>query len=639
MSATQQQQQQSSWQTWDASGEEDSWEDVTEVATAATTGTSITTPEKQNVSSTNSMASVTPSIFEINRKLFNSLATPTAQLTTSSDETTTELQRHVVLLQSHLQTALDRASAAERKCIAVSRSRPTLTNADLELKLAAALSEGEKLSVRIAEKEQTTRTLKSSFKQKDMQIQDLQLTISAIGAKLEASSSKLKQLETNEKAALDSRAGAERRLRELENEMRGNKSSSAAVETLRSQLENLRKSQQENLDTQAMRSMAEKENGINKEKEKYKIREIEIEKTINEMRQHLNQMISNSQWKEDNLIKENKELRNRFQLIETRNQELNESLQDITKPLIKQIESLQNASIEKENNKIVAERMNMKRIRTAEKVAEECKQREQMAEEKISELLAKIAGLEERIRVSARDIKMGVEEIERVKDECEEKETRAKQQVKGSEERIKKYEQLVEEIRNENKGSRKLMVETLESNEQRERELRSMLAEAESKIAMTIERERQLNRKQLSSSSTSTSSSSGISSRQQRKWDDGGDQGVYERERLSTSLKLRRGEVENLQSQLESKEKATRALAEEVVNLTCRLEILEKEGKGNEGDENKLQALSKRHETLLELLGEREERIGELEADLSDVKAMYKDQVTELLLRIERLNA
>jgi len=47
--------------------------------------------------------------------------------------------------------------------------------------------------------------------------------------------------------------------------------------------------------------------------------------------------------------------------------------------------------------------------------------------------------------------------------------------------------------------------------------------------------------------------------------------------------------------------------------------------------------LNKRYMATLELLGEKTEEAEELRDDLKDVKAIFRDQVNELLARIEKL--
>ena len=47
-----------------------------------------------------------------------------------------------------------------------------------------------------------------------------------------------------------------------------------------------------------------------------------------------------------------------------------------------------------------------------------------------------------------------------------------------------------------------------------------------------------------------------------------------------------------------------------------------------------LEKLNHRHQTALELLGEKEEQVEELKADLFDVKQLYKTQINELVSKL-----
>jgi hypothetical protein len=48
--------------------------------------------------------------------------------------------------------------------------------------------------------------------------------------------------------------------------------------------------------------------------------------------------------------------------------------------------------------------------------------------------------------------------------------------------------------------------------------------------------------------------------------------------------------------------------------------------------------INQRYNTLLELMGEKEEQVEELKADIIDLKSLYKAQISELLEKIEILS-
>lgn len=655
------------WNTWDA-GDDDGWEDVADVAPIPEPAPPASTvPDASTVTSSNAPAFSSPSESPSGVPQKSPLAsgsdpgpdTPTSKPTGNKDSSESPTNTaEIATLTAQLRAALDRASAAERKVIGLTRARETRSNEidQNEARLNAMREEGEKLSVKIAEKEATVRNLKTTLKQRDAELENAEASISATGAKLEAAASRIRQLETSERAAIDARDAVEKRLREVEADARGKNSSSAALEAARAQLESLRKNQTSALETQAMRLNADKENALQDVESKAAAREEALNKTITELRAHLSQIVDNAGWREDQLRKENDELRMRAEQLEIRNEELAGALPNATRPLIRQVEALQAAVEERERAKQAVDRSHMERLRTAEAAAATARERERAAEERVSDILTRCAVLEEQVRIAQSEANRVNSEAARIQQDLAERESKWERDgeiAKLAAERLEKErDEAIKEVRK----AQAAHMDALEASEEREKELRSKLASAETKIAMMTEQEvENRQRNKMGTSDILNKFSDGDSRKisghlvhdaaedvveQGRLVDEEGNSvaGVYATERLSSSLRLRNGEVAALQAQLDNKEKATRALAEEVVSLTAKLEEVAKEHEEVPEVSKKLKELERRHSTLLELLGEREERIGELEADLTDVKAMYREQVTELLLRLERLN-
>lgn len=655
------------WDTWGA-GDDDAWEDVADVApapepapaTSTVPNTSAGNPSDVPVPSSPSKspsAATQKSALAANSD--PGPDTPTSK--PAGDKVSTEpcaQTDEIATLTAQLRAALDRASAAERKVIGLTRARETRSNdADQnEARLNAMREEGEKLSVKISEKETAVRHLRATLKQRDAELENAEASISATGAKLEAAASRIRQLETAERAAIDARDAAEKRLREVEADARGKNSSSAALDAARAQLETLRKNQTSALENQAMRLNADKENALQAAESKSAAREDALNKTITELRAHLSQIVDNAGWREDQLRKENDELRMRAEQLEMRNEELAAALPNATRPLIRQVEALQAAIEEKERAKQAVDRSHMERLRTAVTAAATAHERERAAEERVSEVLTRCAALEEQVRIAQSEASRLNTEAARIHQDMAEKESKWERDTDLNRVRVERVEKERDDAIKEVRKAQAAHMDALEASEEREKELRSQLATAETKIAVLAEQEatsRQENEQSTSNIVNKfTNGDSRIASghlvhdpaedvvEQGRLVDEEGNSvaGVYATERLSSSLRLRNGEVAALQAQLDNKEKATRALAEEVVSLTARLEEVVKEREEVPEVSKKLNELERRHSTLLELLGEREERIGELEADLTDVKTMYKEQVTELLLRLERLN-
>jgi len=57
------------------------------------------------------------------------------------------------------------------------------------------------------------------------------------------------------------------------------------------------------------------------------------------------------------------------------------------------------------------------------------------------------------------------------------------------------------------------------------------------------------------------------------------------------------------------------------------------------GLRSEIKGLQQRYDTLLELMGEKEEQVEELKADITDMKSLYKVQISELLEQIEHLKS
>ncbi|KAK6321550.1 hypothetical protein J4Q44_G00085260 [Coregonus suidteri] len=98
----------------------------------------------------------------------------------------------------------------------------------------------------------------------------------------------------------------------------------------------------------------------------------------------------------------------------------------------------------------------------------------------------------------------------------------------------------------------------------------------------------------------------------------------------SPSLNSER-ERAQLQLEISSLERTRSSMAEEMVRLTNQIEEMEVSAKENPKLKVQLQELEQRHNTILQMYGEKAEEAEELSLDLEDVKNMYKTQIDKLL--------
>ncbi|KAI9098260.1 TATA element modulatory factor 1 TATA binding-domain-containing protein [Phlyctochytrium arcticum] len=101
-------------------------------------------------------------------------------------------------------------------------------------------------------------------------------------------------------------------------------------------------------------------------------------------------------------------------------------------------------------------------------------------------------------------------------------------------------------------------------------------------------------------------------------------------ERLRTAVKQYEGQMGSLQVQLQYAEQARQELENEVVRLTRENEDITVKLAQLEATDRSNKDLNARYDTLLELLGEKTERVEELQADIADMKAAFREQVQRL---------
>ncbi|KAJ8318853.1 hypothetical protein KUTeg_003944 [Tegillarca granosa] len=101
-------------------------------------------------------------------------------------------------------------------------------------------------------------------------------------------------------------------------------------------------------------------------------------------------------------------------------------------------------------------------------------------------------------------------------------------------------------------------------------------------------------------------------------------------ENLQSQLKLREGEIVQLQNDIQQLERTRESMARELVNLSNQNEELQEKVKELPEMIEKYRELDQKNNALLLMYGEKVEEANELRMDLEDVKDMYKTQVCHL---------
>ncbi|XP_008283646.1 TATA element modulatory factor [Stegastes partitus] len=363
--------------------------------------------------------------------------------------------------------------------------------------------------------------------------------------------------------------------------------------------------------------------------------------------------------KEDYLREEISELQQRLQEAETRNQELSQSVTSATRPLLRQIENLQaslggqTASWEK-LEKSISDRLADAQAQLAVAV-----EKERSATEELLSIKSQLASLESQNSLLRQEKARHLAQLET------EKSRREKVEDESSREHIELENLRGEHSRMQEEAKKEKLLLT------NQLEMEKMKVEQEKKKCyLAQEALKEKERKAMihsvgeppASSTPSLSRSSSISGADNAglhtsllSQDDSLDHSLgtmtmsvsmsgtnlYEAARLSggssiienlqSQLKLREGEIAQLQLEIAGLERSRSVMAEELVRLTNQNDEMEEKVKEIPKLKVLLKDLEQRHNTILQMYGEKAEEAEELRLDLEDVKNMYKTQIDELL--------
>ncbi|KAG6543726.1 hypothetical protein Mapa_014910 [Marchantia paleacea] len=413
-------------------------------------------------------------------------------------------------------------------------------------------------------------------------------------------------------------------------------------------------------------------------------RETALLQSLDELRQALSATEQQAAYREDMLRRDLEDLERRCQAAEARYDELLANMPDSTRPLLRQIEGLEEAAAMRAEVWAGVERSLNSRLQEAEAKAAAAQERERAINERLSQTLSRMAVMEAQLsclRAEQSQLTRSLEKERQRASECRQEFLVATERAATHEGRAKQLEEAIESLRARHKQDLK---------EERTRRL-ALEQEVEQERAVTAEYERRLRadgrtgadktpEKTIPGSTMLTMSQTEFSSTLknhkrmpsvnsagsveesfflQASMDTGFDNrpsverppSPYTRgmgmslglatsslEQLEGQLRQKEGELSSCFARLAALESTRDSLAEELVKATTQNEIYRSEANLLPGLRAELDSLRRRHTSALELMGERDEEVEELKADLADVKQMYREQITMLVGQIERLS-
>ncbi|KAI9907714.1 hypothetical protein PsorP6_003436 [Peronosclerospora sorghi] len=116
----------------------------------------------------------------------------------------------------------------------------------------------------------------------------------------------------------------------------------------------------------------------------------------------------------------------------------------------------------------------------------------------------------------------------------------------------------------------------------------------------------------------------------------GNNTSILQLNQLQQRIRLREGENRMLKQQVEAMEGREKQLKDEIVRLSTRNTVLESNEAKREQMEGELTELKQHQVVLLELFGEKEEQVEELQAEVKELKAFYRKQLDALATHHEQ---
>ncbi|KAK1289155.1 Golgin candidate 5 [Acorus calamus] len=410
-------------------------------------------------------------------------------------------------------------------------------------------------------------------------------------------------------------------------------------------------------------------------------REAMLVQTLEELRQTLSRTEQQAVFREEMLRRDIDDLQKRYQASELRCEELITQVPESTRPLLRQIEAMQ--EIENKNKLIDMPILyltgdNCQKGGGLGRCGEEAEAKAAAAEEsersmndRLSQTLSRMAVLETQddalqiscLRAEQTQLSRTLEKERQRASESRQEYLAAKEEAATQEGRARQLEDEIKELRSKQKQElqkEKEHRELLEKELERERTAR-LEQEKSAHLESSVLADQVLTTKQTSpyvanGSLPRRTSGESLSSMDQSFFLqtslDSSDSVPLERRfsgeatansyflrsmtpsAFEVSLRQKDGELASYISRLASLESIRDSLAEELVKMTAQCEKLRAESSLLPGIRAELEALRRRHSSALELMGERDEQLEELRADIMDLKEMYREQVDLLVNKL-----
>ncbi|CAN4100242.1 unnamed protein product [Withania somnifera] len=517
-----------------------------------------------------------------------------------------------------------KVAALERKVYALTRERDTLRRDQNKKSDAAALlkekdeiitqvmAEGEQLSKKQAAQEAQMRKLRA-------QIRELEEEKKGLHTRLEVEENKVESIKRD-------KAATEKLLHETVEKHQ------AELATQKEYYTNALNAAREAEALAEARANNEARTQLEGHLREAEDREAMLVQALEELRQTLTRTEQQAVFREDMLRRDIEDLQKRYQASERRCEELITQVPESTRPLLRQIEAMQETNARKAEAWAAVERSLNSRLQEAEAKAATSEEKERSINERLSQTLSRINVLEAQIsclRAEQTQLARSLDKERQRAAENRQEYLALKEEAETNEGRVNQLEEEIKELRRKHKQE---LQEALTHQELVRQEL-------EREKAARLDQERaartsnfvpdhgpimkqksgiengSLTRRLSSASSLSSmeesyflqaslDSSDNLSDRRNALE---GNVSPYFMKSMAPALRQKEGELASYMSRLASMEAIRDSLAEELVKMTAECEKLRSEASVLPAIRAELDALRRRHSAALELMGERDE--------------------------------
>lgn len=504
--------------------------------------------------------------------------------------------------------------------------------------IAAVLKEGEILSKKQGLQVESIRRLRKELSDKEKEKEELKTTLGAAQSRVESLEEQLRQAQGSDAKRADSMVTQTAQIEQLNlalTEMQATlKAAEGVIAEHKATAEShvVRTSEKDKL----IEKLNDETRALEQERDEFArrlkevrdsasgthIREDALLRNVTELQAMISVKSNEHHGQVIALNDEIRRLQDKYRAAEARCEELMSAVPEATRPLLRQIQSLQTTMDERASVWCEVESNWRKRLREAELALANAKGEKdslieasqahevELAERdtKFSLLKERFTGVENKLEQSQKrvqDLETQVQSLSKQISQLEDSLVESANELKTSNSKAKKLEENIQNLQAEVQAERT-------SKEQLQRRL--MQQDSVPVVPQTPVPAAPVTAPNGSESLASLLSGDSMSSI----------------ETLRALVKQKDGEIGCLRSQMRALDGSLLELQEQLVAGQNNVRMLEEERLKYSGVAKKLKALSLRHAAALQLIGEKDEQLQDLQADLTHVKEMFQRQIQDL---------